>query len=72
MCVAASASEALEAPGAYIPFMLEPILPKIEGGRYMGPILTVILSDRLVGRRPGSGSGSSGNSGLVCGSVTKY
>ena len=47
------ASEAVEAPGANAPLSLEPILVDIEGGgHYVGPILTGLLTDLLVGRRP--------------------
>ena len=44
-CVAASASEVEEAPGASAPFSLEPILVELEGGRYNGPILPASLAD---------------------------
>ena len=36
-CVSAlAASEALEAPGANIPFSLEPVMVDLEGGAYVG------------------------------------
>ena len=77
MCVAVSASKALESPGTNTPFLLDPILVDLEGGRYVGPILTVPLADLLAGQRldgvcgnsgggrgnSGDGNGSSGNSG---------
>ena len=43
-CVAVSASEVEEAPGASVPFSLEPILVELEGGRYIGPILPASLA----------------------------
>ena len=52
MCVAASSSKALDAPGGNVPFSLEPILVELEGGRYMVLILPVPLVDLLVVRRP--------------------
>ena len=64
-CVDASALEALEAPGVNIPFTLDPILLKLEGGRYVVPVLPGPLSDLIAGRRPGvdsaEGSSSRGN-----------
>ena len=45
MCVATSPSKVVEAPGASVPFSLEPILVYLEGGRYIGPILPVYLAD---------------------------
>ena len=57
-CVAASTSEVEEAPGASVPFSLEPILVKLEGGRYIGPILSAALADLVAGRRPEGGSAS--------------
>ena len=69
-CVAALASEVEEAPGASVPFSLEPILVELEGGRYIGPILPDTLADLVAGRWPaggsaakGGGSGSGGGGG---------
>ena len=42
-CVAALASESLDAPGYQVPFSLEPILAELEGDRYVGPILLPAL-----------------------------
>ena len=63
MCVAASASEVEEAPGASVPFSLEPILVELEGGRYIGPILPAALADLVSGRRPEGGSAAKGGGG---------
>ena len=57
-CVAASASEVVEAPGASIPFSLEPIMVVLEEGRYVGPILPGPLADLLTGRCAEGGNGS--------------
>ena len=69
-CVAELASEVEEAPGASIPFSLEPIMVELEGGRYIVPILPASLANLVAGRRPADGSapkdgggGSSGGSG---------
>ena len=72
-CVNTSASEVEEAPGASVPFSLEPILVELEGGRYIGPILPDALADLVAGRRPAGGSapkggGGSGSSGSGSGS----
>ena len=45
----ASASEALEAPGSNSLFLLETILVKMEGGRYLGPIPPIHLADLVSG-----------------------
>ena len=50
-CVAASASKALEATWAIIPFWLNPILVELESGCYVGPILPEPLVDLLAGLR---------------------
>ena len=55
--------EVEEAPGARVPFSLEPILVKLEGGRYIGPILPAALVDLVAGRRPAGGSAPKGRSG---------
>ena len=39
-CVAVSASEVLEEPGASVPFSLEPIMAELKCGGYVGPILS--------------------------------
>ena len=62
-CVAASASEVEEAPGASAPFSLEPILVELEGGRYNGPILPASLADLVTGRQPSGGSAPKGGGG---------
>ena len=68
-CVAESASEVVEAPGASFPFSLEPILVDLEGGRYICPILPALLVDLAAGRRlagrsvPKSGVGGCGGGG---------
>ena len=49
-CVAESASEVVEAPGASVPFYLEPILVEMVGERYLGLIILVPLSYLLAGR----------------------
>ena len=61
-CVAASASESLDAPGCQVPFSLEPILAELEGGRYVGTILPPALVD-LVSRANGRGGGGGGGGG---------
>ena len=69
-CVAASASESLDAPGCQVPFSLEPILAELEGGRHVSPILPLALGE-LVSRpnwRGGGGGGSSGGGGSYGGS----
>ena len=38
-CMAASALECLDVPGCQAPFLLEPILADMEGGRYIRLIL---------------------------------
>ena len=80
-CVAALASEVEEAPGASVPFSLEPILVYLEGGRYTGPILPAVLADLVTERRSAGGSapkggvvlggGSSGSGGGGSGGVQK-
>ena len=50
-CVSASAYEVVEALGSSIPFSLKPILANMEGGHYIGPILSVSLADLASGRR---------------------
>ena len=68
-CMAASASEVVEAPGASFPFSLKPILVELEGGRYVVRILPLSLSDLLVGRQAagrnsrGGGDGGGGGGG---------
>ena len=63
----------VEAPGSSPPFSLEPIMVKLEGVGYIGPIIPVSLDNLVAGRRPagrgapksrsdsGSGSGSRTN-----------
>ena len=68
--MAASASEALEATGAIIPFSLNPILVELESGCYVGPILMGPLVDLLagliltIGGRNSCGSSRSKGSGI--------
>ena len=64
-CVAALASEVVEAPGASIPFSLEPIMVVLEEGRYVGPILPGPLADLLAGRRAAGGGGRGRGQGGV-------
>ena len=72
-CVAASASEVVEALGASVPFSLKPILVDLEGGHYIGPILPASLDDVVTGRRPTGGSApKSGGGGGGSGSGKKY
>ena len=69
-----SSSEDVGAPGAMAPFSLETILLNMEGGRYVGPFITVPLVDMVSGRRGGSitsrrrGGNEGGGKGYVCGS----
>ena len=66
-CMAALASEVVEAPGASSPLSLEPILVELEGGLYIGPILPISLADLVSGRRSAVGgspiSGGGGSDG---------
>ena len=66
-CVATLASEALVAPGSSVPFLIEPTLVDIDGGRYVGPIFLVPLADLLPGQSMvgggGNGGGGSGGGG---------
>ena len=55
--------KAEEAPGAIVPFFLEPILVEMEGGHYTGPILPAALADLIAGRRPAGGSAMKGGGG---------
>ena len=57
-CVTASSSEDVGAAGEIATFSLETILLKLEGGRYVGPILTLPLAE-LVSRIHGGGGGNS-------------
>ena len=61
-CVATSDLVVVEAPGVISPFYLEPILVKMEGGRYIVPILPASIDDLVTGRRPEGGSAP--NSGI--------
>ena len=60
-CVAASASDTLEAPEDNTPFLLEPILVELERGSSMGPILPSPLVNHLTGCRPDGRGGSGGD-----------
>ena len=50
MYVAASALEGVDVLGPRAPFSRKPILVKLEGGKYVGPILPGPLSDLLAGK----------------------
>ena len=69
-CVAASASESLDAPGCQVYFSLEPILAYLEGGKCVGPIIPTALGD-LVSRSSGRGSGGGGGSGGDIGATSE-
>ena len=62
-CVAASVSESMDAPGCHASFLLEPILAKLEGWWYVGPILPALLADLFhkTGVRGGGGGGGGGD-----------
>ena len=62
-CMAASSSKVAEVPGASDPFSLELILVDLEGGRYIDPILPILLADLVVGRRSAGGNASRSGSG---------
>ena len=64
--VAALELEDLEASGSTFPFTLNPILPELDGGRYIGLILPGTLMDLLAGRRPiSTRSGGGGGKGDI-------
>ena len=42
-CVTASSSEEVGAPGAMVPFLVEPILLDLEGGGHVGPLLPATI-----------------------------
>ena len=52
-----------EVEEASVPFSLEPILVKLEGGRYIVPILLAALADLVAGRQPAGGSAPKGGGG---------
>ena len=52
-----------EAPGGSAPFSLEPIMVKLEGGLFIGPILPAALADLVSGTRPAGGSAPKGGGG---------
>ena len=56
-CVTASSSEDVGAPGTIVPFFLEPILLKIEGGSYVGPIVLATLVELVRGIHVCGGGG---------------
>ena len=63
-CVDEYMSEALGAPEDTATFNLEPILLDLEGGSYVGTILTGALEDIITGQCGGGGvSGDAGQSG---------
>ena len=43
MCMMVTSSEDVGDPGATVPFLAEPILFKLEGGRYVGMLLPATL-----------------------------
>ena len=51
-------------PGATVPFSLDPIFLKLEGGRYVGMLLPMTLAEVVSGRLSGSGSGGNGRGGV--------
>ena len=68
-CVIESSSEDVGAAGATAPFLLEPTLLKLEGGRYVGRLLPLPLADLVSGRRGGrGGNGNGGGIGGINGS----
>ena len=66
-CVTASSSEDVRAARATVPFSLEPILLKFEGGRYVGPLLQLPLTELVSGICDSdggdTGGGDSGSNG---------
>ena len=69
-CVTASSSEAVGATGSTVPFLVEPILLKLEGGRYMGPLLPATLAELVSGMHGVYGrGGGDGNSSVSGGDV---
>ena len=65
MCVNVLVSESLDALGCYTPLSVDIILVELEGGRYMGPILSASLRDlfhKTGGRGDcGGGGGATSN-----------
>ena len=61
-CTDALALKSLDAPGCHVPFLLEPILEDLEGGKYVIPILPISLAEILqkTGGRGSSGGCSGG------------
>ena len=57
-CMIASSSKDVGAIGATVPFSVELILIELEGRRYVGPLLSVIMTYLVSGRR-GNGISSS-------------
>ena len=53
-------SEVMEAPGASVPFYLEPILVNMERYRNIGPILPTYLPNLVEGRRSAGGGATRG------------
>ena len=66
-CMVASASEVVEAPGASAPFSLEPILVNLKGGRYIGPVFPVSLSDLVSVRRSACRGAPKSGGSINCG-----
>ena len=66
MCMAVLVLEFFYAPGSHAPILLEPILAKLEGRRYVGPILLASLED-LVHKTRGRGGSSSSSSSSIDG-----
>ena len=59
-CVATLASEVVKAPGARVPFSLDPIMVNLQGVYYVGPTLPGPLVDLLAGQYLACSSSSSG------------
>ena len=59
-CVTALSSENIGTAGTTVPFSLDTILLKMEGGHYVGPLLPLPLTELVSGRCDGSNSGNAG------------
>ena len=64
-CVAASASDVVEALGSRVPISIEPILVELERGGYIGSIFPTSLADLVAGRRSAGGGDGSNSDGYV-------
>ena len=63
MRMTALSSEDVGAPRATVPFLVEPILLDLEGGRYVGLLIPANLVDLVSMRRVDGRNGGSGNGG---------